>query len=87
MEESTRETMRKWERSIKESGGKTVEIVVDKDLKALTADVICKACFGSSYAQGNQIFATLDALQVAIAKPNLLFSFTNVRFCLQIPSY
>lgn len=80
MQESTKEIMRKWERCITESGGKAAEIVIDDDLKALTADVICKACFGSSYAQGNQIFAKLAALQAALAKPNLLFGFANLRF-------
>ncbi|XP_028808562.1 cytochrome P450 714A1-like [Neltuma alba] len=80
MEESTKEIMRKWERCITESGGKIAEIVIDDDLKAITADVICKACFGSSYAQGNQIFAKLAALQVVLAKSNFLFGFTNLRF-------
>ncbi|KAI9108140.1 hypothetical protein K1719_021013 [Acacia pycnantha] len=80
MEESTKEIIRKWDRRITESGGKVAEIVIDKDLMALTADVICKACFGSSYAQGNQIFAKLSALQAVLAKPNLLFGFTHIRF-------
>ncbi|KAI9108048.1 hypothetical protein K1719_020921 [Acacia pycnantha] len=80
MEESTKEIVRKWDRRITESGGKVAEIVIDKDLMALTADVICKACFGSSYAQGNQIFAKLSALQAVLAKPNLLFGFTDIRF-------
>lgn len=80
MEESTKEIIRKWERIIIENGGKVAEIVIDDDLKALTADVISKASFSSSYAQGNQIFSKLAALQAVLAKPNLLFGFLNLRF-------
>ncbi|XP_028776373.1 cytochrome P450 714A1-like [Neltuma alba] len=79
MEESTREIMRKWERIIEESGGKMAEIVIDNDMKELTADIISKACFGGSYALGNQIFAKLTALQNVLAKPNVLFGFLYLR--------
>ncbi|XP_054817829.1 cytochrome P450 714A1-like [Prosopis cineraria] len=80
IEESTREIMRKWERCIGESGGKMAEIVIDNDLKALTTDVICKACFGSSYVQGIQIFDKLASLQSALAKPSLPFGISILRY-------
>ncbi|XP_054782760.1 cytochrome P450 714A1-like [Prosopis cineraria] len=80
MEESTKEIMRKWERIIEESGVKKMaEIVIDDYMKDLTADIISKACFSGSYAQGNQIFAKLTALQAAVAKPNMLFGFLYLR--------
>ena len=80
MEESTREIMRKWERIIEESGGgETTEIVIDNDMKELTADIISKACFGGSYALGNQIFAKITALQNLVSSPTVLFGFLYLR--------
>ncbi|KAI9108185.1 hypothetical protein K1719_021058 [Acacia pycnantha] len=79
MEESTREIMRKWERIIEESGGKTAEIVIDNEMKEITADIISKACFGGSYALGNQIFAKIIALTNLLAKPSVLFGFLYLR--------
>ncbi|XP_027338716.1 cytochrome P450 714A1-like [Abrus precatorius] len=80
MEESTMEIIRKWESYIRESEGGIAELVIDGDLKVLTADVISKACFGSSYAQGNLIFAKLATMQSALARPSILFGFLNIRF-------
>ncbi|KAK4268366.1 hypothetical protein QN277_025034 [Acacia crassicarpa] len=79
MEESTREIIRKWERIIEESGGKTAEIVIDNEMKEVTADIISKACFGGSYALGNQIFAKITALANLLAKRSVLFGFLYLR--------
>ncbi|KAG4925416.1 hypothetical protein JHK87_050956 [Glycine soja] len=80
MEESTMAINKKWENHITESEGGIAELVIDGDMKALTADVISKACFGSTYAQGNLIFAKLASMQTALAKPNHIFGFLNLRF-------
>ncbi|KAK7340093.1 hypothetical protein VNO77_20787 [Canavalia gladiata] len=80
MEESTMEIIKKWERRIKESEGEVAELVIDGDLKTLTADIISKTCFGTSYAQGNLIFTKLATMQAALAKPSILFGFLNLRF-------
>ncbi|KAI4328684.1 hypothetical protein L6164_021019 [Bauhinia variegata] len=83
MEESTMTMIRTWERRIiefqREGGKEIAEMVIDDDLKALTADVISKACFGSSYDKGNQIFAKLATMQTALAKPSVLFGFLSLR--------
>lgn len=79
MEESTLAVIRKWESLITESKEGIAEIVLDADVKFLTADVISKACFGSDYAQGNQIFAKLAIMQAALSRPSILFGFLNLR--------
>ena len=56
------------------------EIVIDSDMKELTADIISKACFGGSYALGNQIFAKITALQNLVSSPTVLFGFLYLRF-------
>ncbi|TKY65631.1 PHYB activation tagged suppressor 1 [Spatholobus suberectus] len=80
MKESTTAIIKKWESHITESEGGIAELVIDGDMKALTADVISKACFGSTYAQGNLIFAKLATMQTALAKPSILFGFLDLRF-------
>lgn len=79
MEESAMAIIRNWESRIKSEGG-TAEIVIDEDLKTLTADIISKACFGSSYTEGNQIFAKLAIMQATLARPSILFGFLNLRY-------
>ncbi|XP_048141859.1 cytochrome P450 714C2-like [Rhodamnia argentea] len=51
-----------WESRI-ESGGGTAEIRIDDDLRSLSADIISRACFGSSYSRGKEIFLKLRELQ------------------------
>ncbi|PQQ09439.1 cytochrome P450 714A1 [Prunus yedoensis var. nudiflora] len=80
MEESTKAIIKTWESRILESEEGIVDITIDEDLKSLSADIISRACFGSSYSQGNQIFAKIAALQDTLSRPSLLFGFLNFRF-------
>lgn len=67
MVESTNATIRSWERRIENEGG-IADITIDKDLISLTADVISKACFGSDYSQGEEIFSKLRTLADVLSK-------------------
>lgn len=51
-----------WESRIESSGG-MAEIRIDDDLRSLSADIISRACFRSSYSQGKEIFLKLRELQ------------------------
>ncbi|KAL3834720.1 hypothetical protein ACJIZ3_009456 [Penstemon smallii] len=74
MLESAESLSSKWERCIEESeGGKIAEIKAEEDLRSVTADVISKACFGSSYVEGKQIFSKLRTLQELITNQAFLF--------------
>ncbi|CAM8977045.1 unnamed protein product [Rhodiola kirilowii] len=73
MEETVRALISQWERKIRDSQGSSAAIMLDEDLFSVSADIISKCCFGSSYLQGKQIFAKLAALQSTISRPNYIF--------------
>ncbi|KAL0539814.1 hypothetical protein IC582_024035 [Cucumis melo] len=64
----------KWERRV---GDGTVEIDVDEDLRGFSADVISRACFGSSYEKGKEIFSKLRDLQKLISEDSFLFGYSS----------
>ncbi|KAK8670020.1 hypothetical protein V6N13_104786 [Hibiscus sabdariffa] len=73
MVESMQPVVRQWEDSIEVQGGVTADIRVDEDLRGFTADVIARACFGSSFSKGKQIFSKLRKLQTLISGQSFLF--------------
>ncbi|XP_039060728.1 cytochrome P450 714A1-like isoform X2 [Hibiscus syriacus] len=73
MVESMQPLVRKWEDSIESQGGVVADIRVDEDLRGFTADVIARACFGSSYSKGKEIFSKLRELQTTISRQSFLF--------------
>ncbi|GAA0173892.1 oxygenase [Lithospermum erythrorhizon] len=62
MVESTTEMLKSWERKAL-SCGENVEISIDEDMRALSADIISRASFGSNYTEGERIFSKLRTLQ------------------------
>ena len=75
--ESAQPLLRKWEECIETQGSVTAEIKVDEDLRGISADVISRACFGSSYSKGKQIFSKLRSLQNIISQQSFLFGVTH----------
>ena len=80
IELSTIAMMKTWENRIIESEGGVTDMIIDEDLKSLSADIISRACFGSSYSQGNQIFSKITSLQYALSKQSVLWGLFNSRF-------
>lgn len=60
-----------WESMLDNSGGIT-EIDVDGYMRNFSADVIARACFGSDFATGEEIFSKLRQLQKAISQQDTL---------------
>ncbi|CAJ1948936.1 unnamed protein product [Sphenostylis stenocarpa] len=65
--DSTNETLRSWEGRF-ESEGAVSEIKIDEDMRSLSADIIARACFGSNYIEGKEIFSKLRDLQKLLSK-------------------
>jgi len=70
MLDSTTSMLRTWETRVENEGG-VVDIKIDEDLRSLSADILSRACFGSDYAQGEEIFLKLETLQSIMSKTNV----------------
>ncbi|XP_062175417.1 cytochrome P450 714C2-like [Alnus glutinosa] len=70
MLDSTSSMLRTWESRVENEGG-VVDIKIDEDLRSLSADILSRACFGSDYAQGEQIFLKLESLQKIMSNSNV----------------
>ncbi|XP_037430552.1 cytochrome P450 714B3-like isoform X2 [Triticum dicoccoides] len=79
MVDSAQTLVESWEARVDKSGG-TLDIKIDDDIRAYSADVISRTCFGSSYVKGKKIFLKLRELQKAVSKPNVLAEMTGLRF-------
>ena len=70
MVDSTFSMLRSWESRIENEGG-IADIEIIEDFRSLSADIISRACFGSNYSQGEEIFLKLKALQGIMSKRNI----------------
>nr|URS64329.1 cytochrome P450 714C2 [Wurfbainia villosa] len=68
-----------WESLLEHSGDNT-EIVVDEELRKFSADVVSRACFGSSFADGKEIFSRLRKLQMVLSKSSMLIGIPGLRY-------
>ena len=78
MVDSTTSLLRSWESRIEKEEG-FADIRVDEDLRSLSADIISRACFGSSYSQGKDIFIKLRTLQTVMSDGFLHFGVLGIR--------
>ena len=62
------DTLLKTWRSMIEAEGGIADIRIDEHMRSFSGDVISRACFGSSYTKGEEIFLRLRALQEAMSK-------------------
>ncbi|KAJ9705546.1 hypothetical protein PVL29_003547 [Vitis rotundifolia] len=65
--ESVDTLLNSWRSKIEAEGG-IADIRIDEHMRSFSGDVISRACFGSSYTKGVQIFLKLRALQEAMSK-------------------
>ncbi|KAL6648209.1 hypothetical protein ACP70R_012433 [Stipagrostis hirtigluma subsp. patula] len=79
MVDSAHALLKSWEDRVNKNGG-IIDIKIDDDLRAYSADVISRTCFGSSYVKGKKIFLKIRELQQAVSKPNVLAEMTGLRF-------
>ncbi|KAJ0985344.1 hypothetical protein J5N97_003700 [Dioscorea zingiberensis] len=79
MVESVLPLMDSWESKVEDGGG-VGDITVDEDFRNFSADVISRACFGSNYIEGRDIFEKLRLLSLTILRSNNIFNIPYLRF-------
>ncbi|XP_050282053.1 cytochrome P450 714C2-like [Quercus robur] len=67
MVESSITLVNSWTNLIESEGG-VADVHVDKYMRSLSGDVISRACFGSDYSKGEEMFSKLDVLQEHLSK-------------------
>ncbi|CAI9784771.1 unnamed protein product [Fraxinus pennsylvanica] len=77
--ESADSLVKSWKHEISTGSG-IVEIVVDEYMKRFSGDIISRACFGSSYSKGQEIFSKLGALQEVMSKKTLSIGIPGLRY-------
>uniref|UniRef100_A0A0D3HQQ8 Cytochrome P450 n=1 Tax=Oryza barthii TaxID=65489 RepID=A0A0D3HQQ8_9ORYZ len=79
MMEAAMSMLNSWKNEVEDRGG-SAEIVVDEFLRTFSADVISRACFGSSFSEGKEIFIKIRQLQTTMAKQSLLIGVPGSRY-------
>ncbi|XP_031398813.1 cytochrome P450 714C2-like [Punica granatum] len=77
--ESTATLVKSW-KSLVEDGAGEAEVNIDEHMRSFSGDVISRACFGSNYAKGEEIFVKLRALQEAMSKKVLSTGIPGMRY-------
>ncbi|KAL5204852.1 hypothetical protein ABZP36_009723 [Zizania latifolia] len=79
MMEAAMSMLNSWENEVEDNGG-SAEIVVDEFLRNFSADVISRACFGSSFTEGKEIFIKIRQLQTTMAKQSMFIGVPGSRY-------
>lgn len=56
------------------------DIKIDQHMSSFSGDVISKACFGSNYSRGEEIFIKLRGLQESASKKFLSIGIPGMRY-------
>jgi cytochrome P450 len=70
MVESSVTLVNSWNSMIESEGG-VADIKIDQSMRSFSGDVISRACFGSNYSKGEEIFLKIRGLEQAISKKGL----------------
>lgn len=76
--ESTVSLLNSWKSIIDAEGG-IADIKIDNHMRSFSGDVISRACFGSNFSKGEEIFLKLRALQEASSKKVLATGIPGMR--------
>ncbi|KAG8388808.1 hypothetical protein BUALT_Bualt02G0163600 [Buddleja alternifolia] len=83
IQESTMALLKSWMKKIEADGG-LADIKIDEYMGMFSGDVISRACFGSNYADGEEIFMKFGALKESESKK--VFMSTGIPFLRHIPT-
>ncbi|KAI3468370.1 hypothetical protein Pfo_025033 [Paulownia fortunei] len=78
--ESALALVNSWKHKVETHEGGILDIAVVDYLKGFAGEIISRACFGSSYSKGEEIFLKLGALQDVLSKKTLSASIPGLRY-------
>ncbi|CAK9183291.1 unnamed protein product [Ilex paraguariensis] len=78
MVESSTILVNSWIHRIQSEGG-VADIEIYEDIRRLSGEIISRACFGSNYSKGEEIFSKLRALQALVSDKSLLSAIPGMR--------
>ncbi|CAK9185703.1 unnamed protein product [Ilex paraguariensis] len=78
MVESSTILVNSWIHRIQSEGG-VADIEIYEDIRRLSGEIISRACFGSNYSKGEEIFSKLRALQALVSDKSLLSAIPVMR--------
>lgn len=81
--ESSATLLSSWGQMIEKQGG-VIDIPIDKHMRSFSGDVISRACFGSNYVKGEEIFLKLRGLQEALSKNVLSSGIPGLKYLLDL---
>ncbi|XP_009593551.1 cytochrome P450 714C2-like [Nicotiana tomentosiformis] len=79
IQESALSLVKSWKKKI-EAEKDIIDIKIDPYLRSFSGDVISKACFGSNYLEGEEIFVRLRALEEVCTKRFLFSGIPGMRY-------
>lgn len=77
--ESAETVVNTWKQEIEANKGGVLDIAVDAHMKRFSGDIISRACFGSSYSKGQDIFLKFGALQELVSKTTMNIGIPGLR--------
>lgn len=78
IQDSTATMLESWKNIVKAEGG-VADIKIDQYMRSFSGDVISRACFGSNFSKGEEIFLKLRALQESASKKILVTGIPGMR--------
>ena len=78
--ESTITLINSWNSRIETAEGGIAEIKIDSYMGSFSGDAISRACFGSNYSKGEEIFQKLKKLQEAMGRKAFLAGIPGMRY-------
>ena len=70
-----------------ESEGGVADVHIDEYMKSFSGDVISRACFGSNYSKGEEIFLKLGALREHLSTKFFYNGIPGMRFDPFLPKF
>ncbi|KAI3473010.1 hypothetical protein Pfo_030093 [Paulownia fortunei] len=78
--ESALTLVNSWKHKVETHEGGILDIAVDDYMKRFSGDIISRACFGSSYSKGQDIFLKFGALQEFMSKKTMSVGIPGLRY-------